>query len=104
MSFCLTINYLRSLFLASLLSFLVPILLLGGTIAILLFLGAVPGLMPFGQACTIQMMSFLQIFGSGNAIEGAIVIGCTCAVAGALFDTYNFTVTTSIELNKPMSE
>ncbi|GAP95456.1 hypothetical protein [Leptolyngbya sp. NIES-2104] len=104
MSFSLTLSYLRSLLLASLLSFLAPLTLLGGMIMILLFLGAIPGLTLFGQACTTQMLSFLQTFGNGSALEGAIVIGCACAVVGALFDTYNFTVTTAIDANKPLSE
>lgn len=102
MSFSLTISYLRSLLVASLLSFLVPIALIGGTIALLLLVGSVPGLMPFGQACATQILSFLEIFGNGNAWEGMIVIGCACGVVGALFDTYIFTVTTSIDFGKPL--
>lgn len=98
MPFSLTLNYLRSLLLASLLSFLAPITLIGGTIVLLLLLGAVPGLMPFGQACAAQILSFLETFGSGSAWEGTIVIGCTCGVVGALFDTYIFT------LSKPISK
>lgn len=97
----LTLSYFRSLFLASLLSFLAPIALIGVTIAALLLIGAVPGLTSVGQICATQLLSFLQIFGSGNALEGTIVIGGTCAVAGALFDTYIFTVTTSL---KPISK
>ncbi|BAU15622.1 hypothetical protein LEP3755_61810 [Leptolyngbya sp. NIES-3755] len=96
----LTLNYFRSLFLASLLSFLAPITLIGVAIVLLLLLGLVPGLMTFGQACSTQMLLFLQTFGSGNALEGAIVIGGACAVAGALFDTYIFTVTTSLKIYK----
>lgn len=104
MSFSLTISYLQSLFLASFLSFLAPITLIGSLIAIPLLFGAVPGFTVFGQACTTQMLSFLQTFGNGNALEGTIVIGCSCAVVGALFDTYNFTVTTAIDENKTLSE
>jgi len=96
----LTLNYFRSLFLASLLSFLAPIALIGATIVLLLLLGLVPGLMTFGQVYSTQMLSFLQTFGSGNALEGAIVIGGACAVVGALFDTYIFTITTSLKISK----
>ncbi|HTL88965.1 MAG TPA: hypothetical protein VL134_06165 [Leptolyngbya sp.] len=90
-------NYLRSLLLAILVSFIAPIALIGGVILALLALGFVPGLMPIGQASTAQILSFLETFGNGNAWEGAIVIGCACGVVGALFDTYIFTVTTSID-------
>ncbi|MER3476797.1 MAG: hypothetical protein C4287_09950, partial [Leptolyngbya sp. ERB_1_2] len=82
MTFSLTISYLRSLLLASLLSFLAPIALVGGTIALLLLLGFIPGLMPFGQACATQILAFLETFGNGNPWEGTLVIGCACAVVG----------------------
>lgn len=104
MSFSLTISYLRSLLFASLLSFLVPIALIGSTIALMLLLKFVPGLMPFGQACANQILSVLETFGNGRAWEGTIVIGCACGVVGALFDTYLFTVTTSIDFNKTVSK
>lgn len=104
MSFSPTLSYLRSLLLASLLSFLAPIALIGGTIALLLLLGIVPELMPFGQACAAQILSFLETFGNGSAWEGTIVIGCTCGVVGALFNTYIFTVTHSLTLSKPLSK
>lgn len=104
MSFSLTIHYLRSLLLASLLSFFVPIALVGIILSLLLLLGFVPGLMPLGQACTTQILAVLATFGSGSALEGTIVIGCACGVVGALFDTYIFTVTTPIDFNKPVSK
>jgi len=104
MTFSLTMTYLRSLLLASLLSFLAPIALIGGTISILLLLGFIPGLMSFAQASASQILAFLETFGSGNAWEGTLVIGCACGVVGALFDTYIFTITTSIDFNKPLSK
>lgn len=96
-------HYLRSLLLAVLFSFIAPIALIGSAIALLLLLTYVPGLMPLGQACTTQILSFLETFGSGSAWEGMIVIGCACSVVGALFDTYIFTVTTS-DFNKSVSK
>ncbi len=97
-------NYLRSLLFAVLFSFVAPIALIGSTIVVLLILGCIPALMPFGQACTAQILSFLETFGSGNAWEGMTVIGCACGVVGALFDTYILTVTTSIDFNKSASK
>ena len=96
--------YLRSLLLAVLLSFIAPIVLIGGSIAAFLFLGSVPGMMPFGQAGIAQILSFLETFGSGSAWEGVMVIGCACAVVGALFDTYIVVVTSPIDFNKPASK
>ena len=96
-------NYLRSLLLAVLLSFIAPIALIVTAISLLLLLSFVPGLMLFAQACTTQILSFLETFGSGRAWEGTVVIGCACGVVGALFDTYIFTVTTST-LSKSVSK
>lgn len=95
MTLSLTINYLRSLFLAALLSFLAPIALIGSAIALLLSIGYIPGLTQLGQVAANQLLSFLETFGNGSAWEGTIVIGCACGLVGALFDTYIFTITTS---------
>lgn len=97
----LTLNYLRSLFLASFLSFVAPMALVGGAIALFLLLGFVPGL-GFSQAIATQILGFLKTLGTGNAWEGAIVIGGACALVGALFDTYIFTITAS-EIIRPSS-
>jgi hypothetical protein len=96
MSFTLTATYLRSLFLASFLSFLVPLAVVGSAIAVFLLIGLLPGF-GFSQAIAAQILSFLATFGNGNAWEGVIVIGCACALVGAMFDTYIFTVTTTGE-------
>jgi hypothetical protein len=90
----LTLNYLRSLLLASALSFIAPVTLVGSAIALFLILGYLPGF-AFSQAIATQIVVFLQTFGNGNAWEGTIVIGCACALVGGLFDTYIFTITTS---------
>ncbi|MCU0549039.1 MAG: hypothetical protein MUC48_06795 [Leptolyngbya sp. Prado105] len=95
MSFDITISYLRSLLLAVLLSFIAPTALIGMAIVLLLLIGSVPGFISFGQVCATQLLYFLETFGNGSAWEGTIVIGCACAVVGALFETYIFTSTTS---------
>jgi hypothetical protein len=43
-----------------------------------------------GQVLVNQVAQFLQVFGTGNAIEGALVIATTCSLVGILFDTYAF--------------
>ncbi len=65
-------------------------LLVGGTLAFFILLGFLPGLDDFGQMCDRMILFFLATFGNGNAWEGMIVIGCACALVGALFDTYSF--------------
>ncbi len=82
--------YLRSLFLTSLVSFLTPLLLVGSAIAGLILVGVIPGLDGFSQWSSGLILSFLQTFGSGKALEGLLVIGGACGMVGALFDTYIF--------------
>lgn len=103
MSFTLTVTYLRSLFLASFLSFLVPLIVVGSAIAAFGLVGFMPGF-GFSQAIATQILTFLETFGNGNAWEGVVVIGCACALVGALFDTYIFTVTAAIEPSHPSSD
>lgn len=102
MSFTITVTYLRSLFLASFLSFLFPLAFVGIAIAAFGLIGFLPGF-GFSQTVAAQILSFLQTFGSGNVWEGMIVIGCACALVGALFDTYIFTVTAVIEPSERLS-
>lgn len=83
-------NFLRSLLLTMIFSFITPTLIIGGGLLIVLFLGYIPGLQAVGSAIAIAMTQFLATFGSGSAIHGLVVIGFTCSVVGALFDTYAF--------------
>jgi uncharacterized membrane protein len=85
-----TPSYLRSLLLTSLFCFLTPLVLVGGAIAGLLLLGLVPGLETLSQWASSSILVFLQTFGSGNALEGSLVIGGACGLVGAMFDTYIF--------------
>lgn len=83
-------NFLRSLLLTSVLSFVAPILLLGGVLVSLSLIGYIPGLEGSTQLITEQILQFLATFGSGNPFQGLVVIGLTCSLVGALFDTYAF--------------
>lgn len=83
-------NFLRSLLLTMIFSFITPTLIIGGGLLSVLFLGYIPGLQAVGTAIAIAMTQFLATFGSGSAIHGLVVIGFTCSVVGALFDTYAF--------------
>jgi hypothetical protein len=83
-------NFLRSLLLTIVLSFVTPMLFIGGGLIIVLLLGYVPGLQAVGNAIAMTMTQFLATFGSGSAVHGLVVIGLTCSLVGALFDTYAF--------------
>jgi len=72
------------------LSFAAPVLLIGGVLIGLSLVGQIPYGEAIGQMGTQQIVKFLAVFGSGDTIQGAIVIGLTCSVVGALFDTYAF--------------
>jgi hypothetical protein len=73
-----------------LLSFVAPIVVVTVLLAAISVIGYVPGLETIGQTGTTQLFKFLAVFGSGCPIEGVIVIGFTCSLVGALFDTYAF--------------
>ena len=83
-------NFLRSLLLTIGLSFVTPMLFIGGGLIIVLLLGYVPGLQAVGNAIAMTMTQFLATFGSGSAFHGLVVIGFTCSLVGGLFDTYAF--------------
>lgn len=83
-------SFLRSLLLASFFSFAAPILLFSGAIASFVLLSYIPSLRFFGQAGLEQICSFLTTFGSGQPLEGILIIGAVCSLVGALFDTYVF--------------
>jgi len=83
-------NFLRSMLLTIVLSFLAPILLFGGTLIGLVLVSYIPGLEAVAQSVAKQIQQFLAIFGSGNSFQGLGVIGITCSLVGALFDAYTF--------------
>lgn len=83
-------NFLRSLLLTIVLSFITPTLLIGGVLASMFLLKYVPGLQGIGQIIASAMQQFLATFGSGSAWRGLCTIGMTCSLVGALFDTYAF--------------
>ncbi len=81
-------DFLRSLLLTIILSFITPILLLIGGLISFTLMGHLPQLATLGQLCSHQILQFLAIFGRGNPLEGCLIIGITCSFVGALFDTY----------------
>ncbi|MBC6429977.1 hypothetical protein FM036_03595 [Nostoc sp. HG1] len=81
-------NFLRSLLLTIIFSFVAPMLLVGGGLVLLTFIGYFPGLQELTEAIATQIMHFLATFGSGTPLRGLFVISLTCSFVGALFDTY----------------
>lgn len=81
---------LRSLLLTSVLSFLAPLLVFGILLLSLSLSAHLPGLELFCCAGETQVKDFLATFGSGQPVEGLLVISCTCSIVGILFDSYAF--------------
>ncbi|MEB3182056.1 MAG: hypothetical protein VKL59_23925 [Nostocaceae cyanobacterium] len=83
-------NFLRSLLLTIIFSFIAPMLLFGGLIVTLSLIGYIPGLQTITETIGSQIVEFLATFGSGTPRRGIFVISLTCSFVGALFDTYAF--------------
>jgi hypothetical protein len=86
----MSLNFLRSLVLASILSFLMPVGFLGVLLLGLFLGGRTPFLEAPSQAALHQFLQFLATFGNGDAVEGLLVIGIVGSFVGVLFDTFVF--------------
>ncbi len=82
--------FLHSLLVTSTLSFIVPIILISALVTTLFVIMQIPIAQSVGQAMVEQVLQVLMVFGTGSAIEGAIVIATTFSLVGVLFDTYAF--------------
>jgi hypothetical protein len=89
-SMMILIAFLRSLLLTSFLSFAAPVFLFGSVLMLLYLAGSIPITEAMSGAIAEQILKFLAVFGNGSAVEGIFVISLTCALVGALFDTYAF--------------
>lgn len=83
-------NFLRSLALTVFLCFVTPFVIVAVLLAPLIGIGYIPGFETVGSSGTSQLLQFLAVFGSGCPFQGIMVIGFTCGLVGALFDTYSF--------------
>lgn len=83
-------NFLRSLALTVFLCFVAPFAVVAVFLALLTGIGYIPGFETVGSSGTDQLLQFLAVFGSGCAFQGIMVMGFTCGLVGALFDTYSF--------------
>ncbi|MDJ0728458.1 MAG: hypothetical protein QNJ33_00535 [Crocosphaera sp.] len=83
-------NLFRSLLLSVLLSFVTPVLFLGGILGALLAVSYIPGIAVLGEIGQELILSFLSTFGEGYPLQGMLTIGVTCGMVGGLFDIFNF--------------
>lgn len=79
-----------SLLLTTIISFATPALVIGTIFAALLIFGYVPGLTLLGHCGTVQILHFLAVFGTGNPLEGLMILGFAFAVVACLFDLFIF--------------
>lgn len=82
-------SLLRSLCITGLAGTLVPTLLMGCMMLVLFAFGYVPGLGDLSNTVQLQLMHFLQVFGSGNPFQGVGVMAVVSGSVAMLFDTYN---------------
>ncbi|MFN6558357.1 MAG: hypothetical protein RMY28_000920 [Nostoc sp. ChiSLP01] len=81
-------NFLRSLALTIVFSFVAPIFLVGTGLLFLFLIGHLPGLQELTEAIATEIVHFLATFGSGTPLRGLFVISLTCSFVGTLFDIY----------------
>ena len=81
-------NFLRSVLLTSLLSFVAPLVLIGVGLTSLSLIRFVPALQGVGRSGEDLILQFLATFGSGYPLQGLFAIALTFGLVGALFDTY----------------
>jgi hypothetical protein len=83
-------NFLRSLLLTIIFSFVAPMFLVGSVLLMLFIVGLIPGLQEVTQLIATHIMQFLTIFGTGSSLQGLLIICLTCSFVGVLFDTYAY--------------
>jgi hypothetical protein len=83
-------NLLRSLAMSTIISFSLPMLAVGTLLLSLSLASHIPGVGFIGEMGSSQVLRFLTIFGSGYPLQGFLSIGLAFAVAGSLFDLFNF--------------
>ncbi|MBW4668628.1 MAG: hypothetical protein KME60_14675 [Cyanomargarita calcarea GSE-NOS-MK-12-04C] len=83
-------NFLRSLLLTIIFSFVAPMFIVGGLLLTASLIGYIPNQQGISEAIAWRVMQFLATFGSGIPLHGILVISLTCGFVGALFDMYAY--------------
>ncbi len=81
-------HFIRSLFVSTVLSFLMPVISVASIFALAFGIRYIPDLDMISQIGVQQIYDFLSVFGSGNPLHGVVVIGITFGLVGGLFDTF----------------
>lgn len=77
---------LRSLCLTSLLSFALPVLVLGVGVLSSIFISYIPKCATLGQAGVRLLLDFTAAFGEGHPLQGILWLGCTFSFVAVLFN------------------
>jgi hypothetical protein len=83
-------HYLRSLAITAIVTFLLPLVLLGGMLFALAALAMVLPEVAAIQTITQRIQDFLSILGNGDSWQGAFILGSVSCLVGMLFDSYAF--------------
>ncbi|ADI64239.1 hypothetical protein [Trichormus azollae] len=83
-------NFLRSLLLTTIFSFIAPIFFVGSTLVFLCLSVYVPVLQGLTEDIPTQIFHFLATFGTGSPMNGLFVISLTSGFVGGLFDIYAY--------------
>lgn len=80
--------FIRSLIVTSLLSFMLPLAILGAVWTILCLVSSISQWSELGTYGHQLFVAFLTTFGTGDPVAGALTIGLTCSFVGSLFDLF----------------
>ena len=81
-------RFWTSLGLSLFFSFISPVIMLGGLWIVLLGITQVPWTNHLGNEALSILTNFLATFGSGQPLQGMLVVSSVAAIVGGLFDTY----------------
>jgi len=80
-------RFLPSFLITILMSFLAPVVVCGLVLTLCSTLWVLPGMSSvFMQGALTE---FLEVFGSGNAWQGVLVIAAACSLVGGMFEAFN---------------
>lgn len=83
-------NLFLSLFLAAFISFVAPVILIGGILGFLGLISYIPGFLEVCRPGTLSIIDFLAVFGEGKPLQGILTLGLTISIVGILLDILNF--------------
>ncbi len=83
-------DFLRSLLLTLVISFLAPLGIVGLLYGFALTLGQVPVSAALGELAVDQLNAFLGTLGGGSIRYGLLTLGGVASIVGGLFDSFAF--------------